>query len=151
MSHQVMAFKFVPGILSVNEVKFVDSKYDLPEPTDKAVWKTDQDLESFERAEKWAADASALLNKKYLAYQTAYRLHPYGIMEAPVVGDPISYEFNGDAYPDGYIERVTPSFHTVFSTTGSIYRRKKKSPGWIKAGGTWWMVPGHINKRNPSF
>jgi hypothetical protein len=147
----IMAFKFVPGILSVNEVKFVNSRMDLPAPTDKEVWKTDQDLESFDRAEKWAADASALLNKKYLAFHTAYRLHPFGIMEAPAVGDPVSYEFNGDSYPDGFIERITPSYKTVYTTTGNVYRRKQKSPGWIKSGGTWWMVPGHTYKQNPSF
>lgn len=151
----IMAFKFTGDLLGgfpgVQEVKFVNSRMDLPPPCETEMWRTDQDLVNFEQAERWAADATKLLNKKYLAFQTAYRLHPFGIMEAPAVGDPISYEFNGDSYPDGFIERITPSYKTVFTTTGNIYRRKKKSPGWIKSGGTWWMVSGHVYKQNPSF
>jgi len=82
----------------------------------------------------------------------------YTIVPAPVVGAAVSYGFNGDFYPCGNIVRVSSV------TTGakrvearddagavSVFYRHKLSGSWIKAGGTWCMVAGHRDERNPSF
>lgn len=76
----------------------------------------------------------------------------YDILEAPAVGDAVSYGFNGDSYPDGYITHVTAGTLRVVKTdTGSVYYRKKNSGAWVKKGGTWGMTKGHTQKINPHF
>ena len=74
----------------------------------------------------------------------------YDVICAPKVGDPISYAFNGDCYPDGHIEKISDSLRIVTSTTGNKYWRRKATGAWLK-GGMWSMVAGHIDERNPHF
>lgn len=74
------------------------------------------------------------------------------MIAAPRVGAPVSYAFNGDYHPDGEITKVgTGPKARVTTSTGSVYYRWKKTASWIKAGGTWRMVHGHVDRRNPSF
>lgn len=78
----------------------------------------------------------------------------YSIIPAPVVGSPVSYGFNGDYYPCGTIVKVsdaTKGAKRVETSDGSVFYRRKLSASWIKAGGTWCMVVGHRDERNPSF
>lgn len=75
----------------------------------------------------------------------------YDIIEAPQVGDAVSYAFNGDSYPDGHITKVSKSLKVITTDTGSTYYRKRESGCWKKKGGTWSMIAGHINKLNPEF
>lgn len=64
------------------------------------------------------------------------------------VGDKVSKGFNGDCYPEGEIVRITPT-GIVKTNTGETFRPVKG--GGHRAGGTWWLVPGHVSKQNPSF
>jgi hypothetical protein len=74
----------------------------------------------------------------------------YYIARCPKVGDKVSYAFNGDYYPDGEIVKVTKTYQ-VTTSTGSKYRRRKLSGTWVKVGGTWSMVHGHISRSNMEF
>lgn len=75
----------------------------------------------------------------------------FAIIVRPAVGDPVSYGFNGDYYPDGHITYVGTSLREIRTSTGNTYYRRKKSAAWIKKGGTWGLVRGHIDRRNPEF
>lgn len=116
------------------------------------------DIKSFEQAQALAAQCneltdSKLCGKTYLAADAGSHVHPrYDVVLAPRVGEPISYAFNGDYYPDGYITKIGgTNCSRVYTDTGSVYNRRRKSGSWIKRGGTWSMVSGHISELNPSF
>lgn len=74
----------------------------------------------------------------------------YAVVEVPAVGDEVSYGFNGDYYPDGKVIRVSRTF-VVTTSTGNRYYRRGLTGTWKQSGGTWSLVRGHINERNPSF
>lgn len=111
------------------------------------------DIKDFDHAARLAEQASALLGRLCLPCDKGSWVHPrFDIIEAPRVGDPISYSFNGDSYPDGHIIKIGGTdCSRVYSDTGSVYNRRRKSASWIKRGGTWCMIAGHHNERNPSF
>jgi hypothetical protein len=116
-------------------------------------WQSRWDWTSFGQVCIIAQYLTAMTGKTYLGADAGSSTTPrYDIIEAPQVGDPISYGFNGDYYPDGHIERITKNWMVV-STTGSKYNRSRQGAGtgWLKVGGTWSMVAGHIFEQNPSF
>lgn len=116
-------------------------------------WISSRDLRSFEEVTTLASYITAMTGVLHLPADAGSSTSPrYDIVQAPKVGDPISYGFNGDYYPDGHIARITKNWMIV-STTGSKYNRglQGRSGGWRKVGGTWSMVAGHVDERNPSF
>lgn len=116
-------------------------------------WISTRDLNSFEEVTTLAAYLTAMTGKTFLPADAGAHCSPrYDVIEAPKVGDPISYGFNGDSYPDGEIVRITPNW-MVISSTGSRYNRSRqgRGGGWRKVGGTWSMIHGHIYEQNPSF
>jgi len=88
--------------------------------------------------------------KTYIPTVTRGITPRYDIVEAPAVGDEVSYTFNGDYYPDGVITKVSKKFQ-VTTSTGSKYYRRGQSACWIKTGGTWALVKGHVSDRNQEF
>ena len=87
----------------------------------------------------------------FLAYDDGeYTSHRFGIVEPPKVGDDVSYGFNGDYYPCGKIVRITKGFR-ITTSDGDVFNRRKQSSRWVKVGGTWSLVKGIVNERNPSF
>lgn len=74
----------------------------------------------------------------------------HSIFELPQVGDKVSYGFNGDYYPCGKIKSISASKKLVTTDTGAKFYRKQKTASWVK-NGTWSMVAGHIDERNPHF
>lgn len=108
--------------------------------------------ESLADAEAMAAKMTARTGDRWIAYQTTYAFSRYVAVPAPKVGDPVSYAFNGDSYPDGEIATISPTLAKIVTTTGTVYNRQKTRPGaWMRKGGTFSMVKGHVNKRNPHF
>ena len=88
----------------------------------------------------------------YLAVDGGEWISPrYDVVVAPKIGEEVSYAFNGDYYPDGTIVSMSESFKRVVTSTGNVYYRRKLTGTWKMTGGTWGMVHGHINERNPSF
>lgn len=126
-------------------------------------WESRWDWKSFERVaeiaaglNKLAADFCPLEANKYLAVDSGPSVSPrYDIIEAPKVGDKISYSFNGDTYPDGEIVRISKDLRVITSSTGSRYWRVKLSEHgsgkWLKSGGTWSLVKGHVSEWNKEF
>lgn len=118
-------------------------------------------LDSFEQAEVVAAQLTAKFGKIFLACDNGeHTSHQFGVMEAPKVGDPVSFGFNGDYYPCGVITRITPGWR-IYAEDASkpegarrqktTFNRKKKSSCWKMVGGTWSLVFGHVDERNPHF
>lgn len=114
-------------------------------------WLSVRDAESFEEACTWAKYMTAMSGTTYLGYDNGDSVSPrYGVIEAPKVGDPVSYTFNGDSYPCGYITRITNGWR-VYTDSGKTFNRWRNGSGWRMVGGTWWMVGGHVSERNPHF
>ncbi len=117
-------------------------------------WVNRNDFKTFADAENIANQASAYLQDGiFLAVDQGSSTWPrYDVIRAPLVGAPVSYGFNGDYYPDGYITKVGgTNCSRVYTSTGSVYNRRRKSSSWVKRGGTWSLVQGHRDERNPSF
>ena len=71
----------------------------------------------------------------------------FGIVKAPKIGDLVSHYFNGDYTPCGEVVRITPKF-TVITSTGNRFSRNKDTGTWLE-GGTFSLIEGHIDERNP--
>lgn len=127
---------------------------DKPETgLDRNHWIARHELVDLPYAERVAASATKLTGTLHIGIDQGANTWPrFDVVEAPKVGNPVSYAFNGDYYPDGHIIHVTEGTLRVIKTdTGSTYYRNKQSGSWRKEGGTWWLVDGHISKLNPSF
>lgn len=74
----------------------------------------------------------------------------FSVCVAPKIGSPVSRGYNGDYTPEGEITKISKSYRRVETSTGCVFYRKHKTATW-KASGTWSMVGGHHNDRNPSF
>ncbi len=105
---------------------------------------------SFEYVEELAKKATEFYGKLYLATVNPNVSPRHDLVCAPAVGDDVSYAFNGDYTPCGKIVRITPTL-TVVTDTGKRFRRYKKTGAWMMEGGTFRLVAGHIDERNPSF
>ena len=111
------------------------------------------DLKSFEDAERVASMASQAMGHLYLATDAGAHVHPrYDVIKAPMLGDEISYGFNGDYYPCGRILKISKDFRII--TTDELrakprrFYRRGKSAQWLE-GGTWALVRGRRDERNP--
>lgn len=120
---------------------------------DRNAWQTRHDFKDFAYAERIAASATKATGKLYTAIDNSASVWPrFDVAAAPAVGEPVSYGFNGDYYPDGEITHVTEgTLRVVKTSTGSTYYRHKNTGKWTKAGGTWSLVHGHRDERNPHF
>lgn len=128
---------------------------------------------TFENRNDWKSYAAAeevatALNKKagkvqYIATDSGPYVSPrYDVMELPKVGDAVSYAFNGDYYPCGKIKSMSPGpgFRRIvagpdFTGKDRVFWRRCQNGeavggAWVNAG-TWSLVPGTIEKRNPEF
>ena len=114
-------------------------------------WKGPWDFQSLEEVKGYALYLTAMVGDLYVGVDRTSAVSPrYDITRVPKVGDEVSKSFNGDSYPDGVVVKVTKNL-TVITSTGSRYRRYKETSGWRKEGGTWWLLYGHHDERNPHF
>ena len=142
MLYLLMNENEVASVLSGNEVESYRGNPNL-----KCRW----DWKSHEEVEALAAQVTKLTGSLHVGTDAGRGCYPrYDIIKAPAVGDKVSYSFNGDSYPDGEIVRITNTLN-VITSTGSTYRRRKTTGSWRKAGGTWSLVQGHRDERNPHF
>lgn len=111
------------------------------------------DWRSLDAAKVVATKATAFSGKLHLAVDRGAHTSPrYDVIEAPAVGDEVSYAFNGDYYPAGKINRVSASLNRIATDAGHVFYRTGKDSGrWVRAGGTWSMVAGTHDRRNPEF
>jgi len=109
-------------------------------------------LKTFADAEVLAEQVSKEKGYVHLAYDYGTSVSPrYGIVAPPKVGEDVSYAFNGDYYPDGQVKSVSASHRVIITTTGNKFYRRKLSPNWKMAGGTWSLVKDHCDDKNPCF
>lgn len=108
---------------------------------------TDERFESFEEAASYCKHYAPHLIP---ADAGPYVWPRYSVVEPPKVGDLVSYGFNGDAYPCGFVTKISKSLRRVETSEGRVFFRRKLTGSWI-SGGTWSLIHGHVNKRNPSF
>jgi hypothetical protein len=73
----------------------------------------------------------------------------YDVIKAPQMLDPVSYAFNGDAYPCGHIKTISKTMKKITTTTGETFYRRRNTGAWTMR--CWSMVQGHIEERNPHF
>ena len=107
------------------------------------------DWKNLEAAQAVAKAATEFHGVLYIATDAGSHVSPrYDVQKAPRVGDEISYSFNGDTYPDGTIKSISASLKVVTSTSGRRYYRRGQTGSWV-LDGTWSMVVGHRNERNP--
>jgi hypothetical protein len=107
-------------------------------------------LKSFAEAQALAETASkAYPELAILPYDYGYGVYPaYGIIEAPKVGDDVSYGFNGDYYPLGKVEQIGKDYKRI-KAGGKWWYRRKLTPSW--RNGCWALVKGTYDERNPEF
>lgn len=119
---------------------------------DRKQWECRRHMVSFEYAQILAKSASECTGKTYLAIDSGPWTSPrYDVIEAMTVGEPVSYGFNGDYYPDGEIVKIGKNHRIITTSTGARYYRRKLTGVWLKTGGTWALVSGHRNDKNPEF
>lgn len=119
-------------------------------------WTTGRECKSYEDAERLARLATEDFKDKgdvFLAVDRGSHTWPrYDVVRAPKVGTPVSKSFNGDSYPDGVITKVGGTeCSRIYTSTGSKYNRRRKSATWVINTGTFMMISGHHDERNPSF
>lgn len=112
---------------------------------------TRHDWKSYEAACEVAAKVSYVEKELYIGIDCGSSVYPrYDIIKAPVVGDEVSYSFNGDTYPDGKIKSISESMRLITTDTGNKYYRRRLTGAW-KRHNTWTLVSGHRYEQNPHF
>lgn len=133
-----------------NEVVGVTSKRPFT-PVEGIVFnhvETSDDWTSFDQVTKIAEKLTTLTGKTYLPTDYGYGRYPFGLVEVPMIGDYVSYTFNGDYYPCGKVEKISKTYQITVSD-GKIFRRDGDSSRWLNHG--WSLVKGHRSDLNPSF
>ena len=114
-------------------------------------WVCRSDWSTFEAAYEVAEAASIFEGVEYIAIDRgAYTSPRFDVIRAPQVLDPVSYSFNGDSYPCGYIKTISKSLKKITTTTGETFYRRKQTGAWLM-NRQWSMIAGHIEERNPHF
>ncbi len=134
------------GTRALKEITHDGKKVDYDRVESRWEWHD----QPFEQIEKLAELATKFFGTLYVATFEPNTSPRHDLVRVPKVGDEVSYGFNGDYYPCGKIIKVTDKL-TVVTDSGKRFRRFKQTGGWRMEGGTWSLVQGHINERNPHF
>jgi hypothetical protein len=109
------------------------------------------DWKTMDRAREVASQLTESTGTLHLATDSGPNVSPrYDVILAPKVGDEVSKGFNGDYYPEGEIVRISASYRRIVTSTDAVFYRRGESGSWIQDG-TWTLVAGVRNERNPSF
>lgn len=113
-------------------------------------WVSRHDFSSFEKAQEVAEAASIFEGVEYIATDAGACTSPrYDVIKAPQVLDAVSYCFNGDSYPCGYIKTISKTMKKITTTEGRVFYRKRNTGAWTMR--CWSMISGHHEERNPHF
>jgi len=105
-------------------------------------WISRWDMPTFEVAQEVADAASIFEGVDYIAIDNGAHTSPrYDVICALQTLDPISYYFNGDSYPCGYIKTISKSLKKITTTTGETFYRRKQSGAWLM-NRQWSMIRG---------
>lgn len=109
------------------------------------------DWEALEQAEEIADQLTENTDKRFIALDNGPCHSPrFDITTVPVIGEKVSYAFNGDSYPDGEVVSISKTLKKITTSTGNSYYRVKQTGCW-KRNGTWSLVGGHRYEQNPHF
>lgn len=86
--------------------------------------------------------------RTYLGIETGVRPQ-WDIIAVPMVGDKVSYGFNGDYYPCGEITHISPTYKKITTSDGSQFYRQGNNSGCWKKNKTWSLIAGVHSERNP--
>jgi hypothetical protein len=118
---------------------------------DGSGWMTRHDFVSMDHAAQIAKSATECTGKLHLPVDSGSGVWPrFDVIEAPAIGEAVSYGFNGDYYPCGHIKSISESFRVITTTGGQKFYRRRESATW-KFKGIWSLVDGHRKELNPSF
>jgi len=107
-------------------------------------------IKSFEHATELAAAQTQATGKLHIACDRGPSCSPrFHVEPAPVVGEAVSYAFNGDYYPCGVITSISKTMKKITTSEGRVFYRRKQTAVWKDS--IWCMVSGHINRWNPEF
>jgi hypothetical protein len=107
-------------------------------------------IKSFEHATELAVAETLATGKQHIACDRGECCSPrYYIAPVPVVGEPVSYAFNGDYYPCGVITSISKTLKKITTSEGRTFYRKRNTDVWKNS--IWCMVNGHIERLNPEF
>lgn len=130
-------------------VDAISAKY--PRESHPTEWDTRNDWPTMDHARRVAEAATVFAGALYIAIDSGPNVSPrFDVIKAPAIGDEVSYSFNGDTTPDGTIAGMSSNLRVIRTSTGRVYYRRGESGRWVRHG-TWALIPGHINERNPSF
>lgn len=120
-------------------------------PSHHAGWITRHDFESMDHATDIAKSVTQITGKLHLPVDGGSGVWPrFDVIEAPAVGNDVSYAFNGDYYPCGQIKSISANHRVITTTEGQKFYRRAESGCW-KYNRTWSLVSGHRSELNPSF
>lgn len=139
LSHQSLPVK-VQDIVPMHESSERDTN---------PFWRNRHDWTSLKEVQGIARYLVAMTGKVYVGTDSGPTVSPrFDVIQVPSVGDLVSYTFNGDSSPDGEVVKVSPKL-MVTTSTGATYRRRGETGVWMKPGGTWSLMNGHVEERNP--
>ena len=108
-------------------------------------------IKSFEHTTELASAQTQVTGKLHIACDRGEYCSPrFHIEAAPVVGEEVSYAFNGDYYPCGTIAAISKSLKLVTTSTGRKFYRRGQSGAWLN-NGMWSLVSGTHSRLNPEF
>ena len=110
-------------------------------------------IESIEVANEIAQHLTTKTAQTHIGVDRGPHVSPrYTVIEFPfAVGMEVSKGFNGDSYPQGKIAKISSNLRVVTLESGQKFWRRKLTESWKETGGTWSLIPGVHNDRNPSF
>lgn len=107
-------------------------------------------IKSFDHATELAVAETQATGKLHIACDRGEWCSPrYYVAPVPVVGEPVSYAFNGDYYPCGVITKISKTLQKITTSDGKVFFRKRKTDVWKSS--IWSLVNGHIERQNPEF
>ena len=113
---------------------------------------TGERITSMDEARAVARRITDATGERHIATDAGSHTSPrYAVIDAPKIGTAVSMGFNGDYYPCGQIARISESLRRVVTTDGTVFYRRCESATWVRKGGTFCLVAGTRNERNPSF
>ncbi len=114
-------------------------------------WNRPSACKSLLEAVELAMTCTESFGEQYIGVDEGPNVLPrFGIDKLITVGEIVSYGFNGDYYPCGTVTKISKTFRKIETSDGSVFHRRKNTNGWFKDG-TWCLVVGYYNERNPSF
>lgn len=109
------------------------------------------DWKSLEQVQGLAKQLSDATGDLYHGQDKGANVRPrFDIYKAPAVGDEVSMTFNGDYYHCGKIVSISTSMRKIVTANGTTFWRRGHGALWLNLG-TFAMIPGVHNERNPHF